>query len=171
MVLQEIYIFIIFILIGSIVGIIFDLFRILRKSFETRDKVTYIEDISFCLIAGIIILFSIFKFASGEIRFYIFVGILIGIIIYMLTLSKIFIKCNVYIIEKIKNIIFVIFKIIKIPINYVIKMFVKIFRKIFFKPISFIFINFRKLMSKKFINSKKILKKGINFKKKKELTK
>lgn len=167
MVLQQMYLFFIFILIGGIVGIIFDFFRILRKSFKTRDTVTYIEDTFLCIFVGIIILFSIFIFASGEIRFFIFLGIIIGIFIYMIAISSAFIKLNVYILEKIKKIICTTFKVIVIPAKYLIK----ILRKIFLKPIYFIFINFRHFMSKKYIISNKIIKKVINFKKKKEFIK
>lgn len=72
MIINQTYIFIIFVIIGIIVGIIFDFFRILRKSFKTMDFVTYIEDILFCILTGAILLYSIFKFNSGEIRIYMF---------------------------------------------------------------------------------------------------
>ena len=54
MITNQAYIFIIFVIVGIIVGIIFDFFRILRKSFKTKDFVTYIEDIVFCILTGLI---------------------------------------------------------------------------------------------------------------------
>ena len=44
---NQAFTFIIFILNGFIIGILFDIFRILRKSFKTPDSITYIEDIIF----------------------------------------------------------------------------------------------------------------------------
>lgn len=57
---NQAYTFIVFILNGIIIGILFDCFRILRKSFKTSDIITYIEDILFWIIAGIITLYFIF---------------------------------------------------------------------------------------------------------------
>lgn len=165
MITNQAYIFIIFVIVGIIVGIIFDFFRILRKSFKTKDFVTYIEDIVFCILTGLILLYSIFKFNSGEIRIYMFLGVLIGCSLYMLTISKYFIKVNVFILTAITNILKKIISILYIPLKYI----KKIFTKIFFKPISFIIINIRKMMSNTFTKSKNILKNNKKLKNKEGL--
>lgn len=165
MITNQAYIFIIFVIVGIIIGIIFDFFRILRKSFKTRDFITYIEDIVFCILTGFILLYSIFKFNSGEIRIYMFFGVLIGCTIYMLTISKYFIKINVFILTTITNILRKIILILYIPL----KCLKKIFTKIFFKPISFIIINIRKIMSNTFTKSKNILKNSKKLKNKEGL--
>lgn len=97
---------IVFTITGISIGILFDIFRIIRRSFKTPDLVTYIEDIIFWILTGAILLFTIFTFNNGEIRIYIFVGLFFGLCIYILTLSKYFIKINVKILEIIKNIIY-----------------------------------------------------------------
>lgn len=165
MITNQAYIFIIFVIVGIIVGIIFDFFRILRKSFKTKDFVTYIEDIVFCILTGLILLYSIFKFNSGEIRIYMFIGVLIGCALYMLTISKYFIKINVFILTAIINILKRIISILYIPLKYL----KKIFKKIFFKPISFIIINIRKIVSNTFTKSKNIFKNSKKFKNKEGL--
>lgn len=96
----------IFIVTGMAIGVLFDVFRIIRKSFKTPDFVTYIEDIIFWILAGFILLFTIFTFNNGEIRVYIFIGLLLGLIIYLLTLSKYFVKISVSIVCFIKKIIY-----------------------------------------------------------------
>ena len=58
--LEQLSSFIIFTIIGVIISIIFDIFRILRKTFKTPDLITYIEDIIFWILTGLIVLFSIF---------------------------------------------------------------------------------------------------------------
>lgn len=45
--------FLIFTINGVIIGLLFDFFRILRKSFNTKDFVTYIEDILFWILTRI----------------------------------------------------------------------------------------------------------------------
>lgn len=71
--ISQAYLFIIFILNGILIGILFDIFRILRRSFKTPNIVTYIEDVLFWTISAILVLYSLFVFNNGEIRGYIFV--------------------------------------------------------------------------------------------------
>ena len=78
---------------------IFDFFRVLRKTFKTRDLLTYFQDILFWIFTGISILYNMYKFNSGEIRVYVFAGIILGTIIYMLAISKYVIKINVFILK------------------------------------------------------------------------
>ena len=59
---NQAYSFIVFILNGILIGLLFDIFRILRKSFKTPDFITYIEDILFWILTGIITLYFIFIF-------------------------------------------------------------------------------------------------------------
>ncbi len=143
MITNQAYTFIIFILIGMIIGILFDFFRILRKTIKTKDFVTYIEDILFCMLTGIILIYSIFIFNSGEIRIYLFIGLLFGIIIYMLSISKYFVNINVFLLTKIISFTKRIIKIFNIPIQFLKKSINKLS-----KPISFVIINVRKSLSK-----------------------
>lgn len=112
---NQLFCLLIFIITGILIGVLFDIFRILRKSFHTSDIITYIQDILFWLLAGSIMLFSIFTFNHGEIRSYVFIGILIGIAIYMLVISRFFIKFSVAIIQFLK-------KIFSYPIHLIEKM-------------------------------------------------
>jgi len=85
---NQAYLFLVFSLTGVIIGFLFDFFRILRKAIKTPNIITYIEDILFWILTGLIILFNIWYFNDGEIRIYMFLGIIIGLLIYMSTLSK-----------------------------------------------------------------------------------
>lgn len=81
-------IFILFFVIGLIISIIFDFFRAIRKNFKSSDFVTLIEDIVFLGITSFLIIFSIIKINGGEVRFYIFLAIFFGILLYSLTISN-----------------------------------------------------------------------------------
>ena len=140
MVLNQANLFLIFVINGVLIGVLFDIFRILRKSFKTSDLITTLEDILFWIITGIIILYSIFVFNNGEIRFFMFIGIFLGGGLYMLLLSKYIIKASVTIITIIKKIISFILKIIIYPI----KSSCKIIKNILKKPILFCIINMKK---------------------------
>ena len=155
MIISQVYLFLIFIVNGILIGILFDFFRILRKSFKTKDIITYIEDLLFWILAGTSILYFIFVYNNGEIRLFMFLGIAIGLVLYMLIFSSLFIKINVSIITFLKNIFIKIFTIILIPFKFL--------KKMFFKPISFIFINIRKNFTNIYNNFNKISKKHKNF--------
>ncbi len=152
MVTNQAYLFLIFVINGIIIGLVFDFFRILRISFKTKDFVTYIEDIIFWIITGIILLYSIFIFNNGQIRLFMFIGVGIGIISYILLVSKYVIKINVFIVNLIK-------KIILIPLNFI----YKIIKKIFFRPISFVIINIGKFSTNIIKKAKKNIVKKEGF--------
>ena len=103
MITNQAYLFLIFTLNGFIIGLLFDFFRILRRSFKTSNFVTYIEDILFWIITGFLVLYSIFTFNNGEIRFFMFLGIFIGVLLYLIILSGFMIRINVYLITIFKK--------------------------------------------------------------------
>ena len=141
MINNQSYLFLIFIVDGIIIGILFDFFRILRKSFNSKDITTNIEDFIFWILTGILVLYTVFVFNNGEIRLYMFLAITLGIIMYMFLFSKHIIKINVFIISIAKRFVSKVFSILTIPIK---KIYILIC-KIFLKPVYFLFINTRKI--------------------------
>lgn len=133
MVSNQAYLFLVFIVNGVLIGLLFDFFRIARKVIPTNDFVTYIEDVLFWILAGSTVLYSIFIFNNGELRLFMFLGIILGAFTYMVFISSYIIKINV----KIINILIIPFKTI-----------FKILHKIFFRPFTVIFINIRKSFTK-----------------------
>ncbi len=132
MVENQAYLFLIFSITGILIGALFDIFRALRKSFKTSNIITYIEDIVFWLLTGTLIIYNIWYFNDGEIRIYMFLGIIIGILIYLLTLSSIFSKISLLIFNLLKKII----KIAIIPLKPIKKICTNISKKVKY------FINF-----------------------------
>lgn len=116
---NQAYLFLIFILNGLFIGIIFDIFRILRRSFETPNLVTYIEDCIFWILSAMSFLYTLFVFNNGEIRGYMFIGLLLGIAVYMLFFSKTIVKVSVKIITFFKEALYKIFKIIIYPVKII----------------------------------------------------
>ena len=143
LVFEELITLFCFFLTGVVIGILFDIFRIIRRSFKTADFITYIEDVCFWCLAGVILLFSIFTFNNGELRLYIFLGVLFGALIYLLTLSKYFILVFVQLITFIK-------KVLWYPISKIIQVSTKIF-----SPIKTSFVKIRlKIINKMKKNDK-----------------
>ena len=156
MIYTQLHLFLIFIINGLLIGLLFDFFRILRKATRTSDFITYIEDALFWILTGIIILYSIFIYNNGEIRLFMFLAIILGILIYLIFISKMILSISLGIIDVVKKILSTIFNIIKIPFHF----FMKMIKKLFFNPISFIIINIRKFFTKYFKNFIILLRKA-----------
>ena len=108
-------IFIFFFIIGNIIGLIFDLFRVIRKNIKTPDIITFFEDTVFFIISGIIIIGGIIKLNNGEIRAFLFLGVIFGLLLYFLTISKLYVIILSVFINLCK-------KIFKIPYLYIKKL-------------------------------------------------
>lgn len=98
-------IFMLFFVIGLIIGIIFDFFRAIRKNFKSSDLVTLLEDIAFLSLVSVLIIFSIIRINGGEVRFYLFLGIFFGILLYSLTISNLCVIIFNIIVRICKNIL------------------------------------------------------------------
>lgn len=146
MITNQAYIFLIFIVKGITIGLLFDIFRILRLSFKTKDIITYIEDILFWLLTAFIILYSIFKFNNGEIRFFIFLALALGVLLYITAFSSSIVKLGVYVIKYIKKISKKFFNMLKMPFIFIYKLV-----KILIKKISFKSVNIRNKKRQKII--------------------
>ena len=148
MAINQAYLFLIFTLNGIFIGILFDFFRILRKSFKTINLITNVEDIIFWILTGLSIIYCMYNFSDGSLRLFMFLGLGIGLTIYILTLSNFIIKTVVKVISIIKKFIITIMSIITFPFKAIFKL----IRKILFRPIYVIFIKIQNNMTKKLKN-------------------
>lgn len=92
--MKELYILLAFFIIGILIGVVFDIFRVLRKTFKTANLITYIEDFLFWILTGFLIIYGCINIASGEVRLYMILMIIIGVIIYFISISKAFVFIN-----------------------------------------------------------------------------
>lgn len=116
---NQAYLFLVFSFTGVIIGILFDTFRILRRTIKTANFITYVEDVLFWVLTGLLILYNIWYFNNGEIRIYMFLAIILGILIYMSTLSNILIKIFSRLLQ-------IIIKALELPFKTIISIFRKI---------------------------------------------
>ena len=126
---DQAYLFIVFSLTGVVIGILFDFFRILRRIFKTSNIITYVEDVLFWILTGVLILYNIWYFNNGEIRIYMFLGIIMGLLIYMLTLSNIIVSLFSKILKMLIRILEIPFKTIISIFHKIITIIIKIFNK------------------------------------------
>lgn len=128
-IMNQLKILTIFAISGITISILFDIFRIRRKVWKAPNLLTYFEDILFWIISAIILLYTVMKYTTGELRIYMFVGLFIGILIYFKFFSKLIVKFFSSIIKFIITIIVRIFKIILYPFKKTLNLFKKSWKK------------------------------------------
>ena len=81
-------------ILGIVLGVLYDIFRIIRMVINSKSIAIFIGDIIYFIISGIITFIFVLKINSGESRFYIMAGEGIGWIAYHLTLGNAIYKCS-----------------------------------------------------------------------------
>ena len=110
-------------LCGASVGLLYDLFRILRKNIKTNPILIGVQDIIFWTLSAIIVFFYIMIGNSGELRLYEILGVGIGAFLYNLILSRFIVEVLQIILRILKKDILFILKIVLTPIALVYKLF------------------------------------------------
>lgn len=116
------HIFLYSVLSGMVIALIYDVFRIKRRVIKTGVLFVYIEDLLFWIMVAIFVFILVYYFNDGELRGYIFTGIITGVIIYMLLFSKIIIRSFVAIL----NLIYKVIKFVLFVLTYPIRLISKI---------------------------------------------
>lgn len=148
-VMQQLIEFFDFIIIGIIIATIFDFFRAYRKYKKVSNSGVVFQDILFFSIVSIIIIFSFVYILDSNIRLFIFIAILLGILIYISIFSKYFLKTYDIILKLFFDIISFIFLPIKLNLqiflnilNFLKKYIIKCC-KLFFYMVSFLCNKFK----------------------------
>lgn len=127
---EQLTIFLGALLLGAVIGIILDVFRISRLAFTLPGVLILIEDLLFFALAAILTFSYMLSAVSGFIRSFIILGVGLGFLIYYLTVGALVMKISGAIINLIKKILQLLYKIFIMPIVWVISKFYKILLKL-----------------------------------------
>lgn len=116
---EQISVFLMLVVLGMAVGFIYDFYRVLRRVHGLKKRGTNIGDIIYWLIVTVITYIFLLQFLWGEVRLYVFLSMVIGLVMYIKTLSpfiyrQLFRLYN-FIIKTIKTII----RLIRIPLRFI----------------------------------------------------
>ena len=118
----QLYVFLAMSVCGVCSGLIFDIFRAIRKTFSGSNLTTSLSDILFWLIISLGMFFALFTISGGEIRWHEIIGVILGSVIYFLTISHLFVTLLVILIHFTSKIFLTILKIILTPLVFLYKM-------------------------------------------------
>ncbi len=128
---RETIIFIFSCFLGMWIGVIFDVFRIIRIAFPCGKAVLFVEDCIFVFLASVFTFFFSVNFSNGFIRGFVILGEFLGFIIYYFTLGVLVYKCSKTLIYVIKSFLRRIYCFFLLPIYRFFKyIYTKISRKI-----------------------------------------
>jgi spore cortex biosynthesis protein YabQ len=116
------YIFLCSVASGMVIALIYDLFRISRKAVRTANLLIYVEDLLYWLIVAIVMFTMVYYSNEGELRSYIFIGAILGTILYVLLFSRIIINSSMLIINVVRKIVKLILLVLLFPFRIMIKL-------------------------------------------------
>ena len=145
MAVNQAYLFLIFAFNGVVIGLILDFFRILRITFKTSNIITYIEDVLFWILTGISIIFFMYNFSDGTIRLFMIIALILGFLIYILSISKFIIKIFVFSINILKDFFRIIINVGAIPV----KLIYKVIYNVIIKNINYLILKIQHIFYKK----------------------
>lgn len=87
------YAFLMTILAGSIVGLLFDVYRVLRSAFRPKQIATALADLLFWIVVTPTVFALLLAGNWGELRAYVLIGLGLGLLLYFQTLSAVVIWC------------------------------------------------------------------------------
>ncbi len=114
---------------GALVGVVFDSFRAHRKVYPPSAHFLALQDAFFCAIAFSLVSHTVSTYADGDLRWYVFAGFFLGILLYFLVISKFVFSVFLRLFLLLKNIISAISNIFKKLLSYITKPFSVCFKK------------------------------------------
>ena len=119
---QQAFLFLTCVKTGIMMAMLYDLIRVLRKIVNHPNWVVQVEDFLYWVMCGYFAFTMIYWRNFGQIRGFVFLGILIGGVLYFATVSKVFVKVMT---KVVRNFVLIpircIIKTISIPIDYFLK--------------------------------------------------
>ena len=86
----QVYIFLITVYGGLLVGVVYDIYRLIRRIAKRGRWLTIVLDVLFIITLGVIVFAVLYIANSGELRLFIFLGLALGFALYMAGLSMFF---------------------------------------------------------------------------------
>jgi spore cortex biosynthesis protein YabQ len=110
---------------GMLIGLLFDLFRLIRRNGKCKGANTFVGDMIFWTISLVIILIIVYNSSSGQIRPYQLAGLTLGAAAYLRLLSKYVMSILMLILIGLRTLIYAMIGILKGPIVFASNLFWK----------------------------------------------
>lgn len=92
-----------FLYVGVTMGGVYDLIRCVRRVINHNNVIIAIEDLIYWSFVSIYVLYKVQKYAYGNIRFFMFLAVIFGILTYWATISSTLVKPLFYMLCRVKK--------------------------------------------------------------------
>lgn len=118
---REVTVFIFSIALGALFGMLFDTFKIIRKSFKEKGFITDLCDGLFWAIYACLFVWWMFRINDGQLRWFVFAGIILGAVIHFFLISRPFVYVGVFVFNVVKKVLFALLFILLFPARFIVK--------------------------------------------------
>ncbi|HCQ88791.1 MAG TPA: spore cortex biosynthesis protein YabQ [Clostridium sp.] len=115
---QQIILFVFSLLSGVLIGVLFDIYRIIRGFEDVGAIITIIQDVLFWIATGFIVFIFMMYTSYAYMSFNVFVYVSIGLFVYIKLISKIFINVLHNVLLAIGKVLRVIFNTLSYPVRF-----------------------------------------------------
>ncbi|MDR1664891.1 MAG: spore cortex biosynthesis protein YabQ [Clostridiales bacterium] len=109
-------------LAGAVIGMVYDVFRILRKTAKHPGLLTQFEDVLFWISGTLLMFYYLLRVNGGELRAFHLIGAALGVALYFATVSRFVMLVSVTAINFIKSVIHQVIEIILTPFKRLINL-------------------------------------------------
>ncbi len=127
---DQVIVFLWSVVCGAAIAFVYDLFRIFRKAIKTGSLVTFVQDVLYWLITSVIMFLTSYYSNDGELRGFLFLGALIGAVLYALMFSRLIMGSSLFIIRVTVKIVRFISFVVSYPFRMVFRLLVIPTRKL-----------------------------------------
>ena len=117
-------------LCGIACGVLYDMFRIIRRAFELKTVATFFMDTVFWILCALLTAGVLFYANYGRLRWYEGVIAVIGAVSYFLSASPLVVDGGVFLVLTVKKILYILLKTVFFPLFLVLKLTNRFFCKI-----------------------------------------
>lgn len=112
--------------LGFLLGVVYDLFRVVRMAFTMRRAGVFIQDVLFFLVCAAVTFVFLLAVNQGEIRGFIIAGEVLGFLIYYFSLGLLAMRVSSFLVHATQRI----FHLISVPFRALMRLLKRLFGKI-----------------------------------------
>lgn len=112
--------------LGFLLGVVYDLFRVVRMAFTMRRAGVFIQDVLFFLVCAAVTFVFLLAVNQGEIRGFIIAGEVLGFLIYYFSLGLLAMRVSSFLVHATQRI----FYLISVPFRALMRLLKRLFGKI-----------------------------------------
>lgn len=117
----QLFLFFAFFTIGAVFALIYDMLKVSGRLVSGRSFFVVLKDVLFWLVVTVVMFAGCLKFNDGEFRFFMFVGVLLGALVYFKTISRFVVIVLGFIADCIKKTVTFMFGIFVLPLKLLLR--------------------------------------------------